>query len=1005
MENNKNEQDPLLSYFTDMDHLRSEFSKRVNNELPNKKIFSIYGVGGVGKSSLLKMFRLNCKSDGIPVALVSGEDAKSPVEILLGWADDLKDDGIKMPSFWKTMDHYRSTLAKVGEKSKKQPIADIASKAASKTAETASGALIGAAVGSIFPVIGTAIGSAVGGIIGGMGADALIDALRGQGFAKEDIDLILDPSKKLTTDFMSDLNGKSKGRVIVLMLDTFEQLDALDNWMCNFAQSISENILLVIAGREALNWDKQWNGWLAQTEIFSLEPMNTDNVRVLVNRYYSTMVGGEPDLKQVDAIVKFARGLPVVVTSAVRLWVKYKQDFDFETAKSEVIGDLIQRLREGIPLSMFPLLQAAAAVRWFNKPILRIVSGSQNIDADYEELRRFPFVKSSKQGLRLHDSVREILDESFFSDDVEQYIVQHKRAAKYFDEKINAAEDEDMDSVFLEYLYHQICSDEKSGVTLFQSAAEELSQQRLVNRLQILVNDTSNFPLKTVNGKLWVEYYSAKLAAWETRWKTAEEILIKIVDQKKADPKLRAYALSDLGYEWARWQHLGKDGGIEKAIKVLTESLELVPLDFHLSGSYSSLAHVFQYMGDWDNSIICLEKANNYYQVENNYYGIAKNVADQVVMNWHIGDVKKIHKILVAAQPALSNLPENSHSKALVFQYATIRLLTGRYTECENVAKKSLSIATELGLIRERLEPIRWLAWTCALQSKFEDAIYYCNEHFAITDKMGEYYIKDAGHGHEIFGIVLALQGNYRDAENHLMKSLNIKEQVNETLWRTVTFVRLGSLGEMRGDWNAALNFYKQSLNSSQVKQKYFHTEALTGLLRAKSHLGQYEDDEFTSIVMEAEMMATQYEFNDHLASIRLTQGIIENNQPKKLILYQNALIYGLRYNRFLLDEVLTGRELGTCLSPIISDCLENKEVGLDVLKKLKEWWITSNNNTGYETHDTVTPISEGVSLLDAEKLARKHEPGDGASQKTVLEQLDAAIEKFGNLKSNPNEN
>ena len=196
MEDDRNEQDPLLDYFTDMDHLRNEFATRINSKRPNKKIFSIYGVGGVGKSSLFKMFRLSCKSSGIPVALVSGEDAKSSVNILHGWAEDLRTDGIKVSTFLKTLEHYRVILVKVGEKSKKKPIVDIASKAASKTAETASGALIGAAIGSIFPGIGTAIGSAVGGIIGGMGADALIDTLHGQGFEKEDIDLILDPSKK-----------------------------------------------------------------------------------------------------------------------------------------------------------------------------------------------------------------------------------------------------------------------------------------------------------------------------------------------------------------------------------------------------------------------------------------------------------------------------------------------------------------------------------------------------------------------------------------------------------------------------------------------------------------------------------------------------------------------------------------------------------------------------------------------------------------------------------------
>jgi hypothetical protein len=65
----------LLSYFTDMEYLRSMFKEYVSAEKLPKRLIVLHGVGGVGKSSLLRMFRLHCKREKIPVALVSGGDA------------------------------------------------------------------------------------------------------------------------------------------------------------------------------------------------------------------------------------------------------------------------------------------------------------------------------------------------------------------------------------------------------------------------------------------------------------------------------------------------------------------------------------------------------------------------------------------------------------------------------------------------------------------------------------------------------------------------------------------------------------------------------------------------------------------------------------------------------------------------------------------------------------------------------------------------------------------
>jgi len=79
----------------------------------------IHGVGGVGKSSLLRMFRLHCKHEKVPVALASGDDAKSALDVLARWTDDCKADGVVFLSSNKTFEHYHAIQAQVDEQARK----------------------------------------------------------------------------------------------------------------------------------------------------------------------------------------------------------------------------------------------------------------------------------------------------------------------------------------------------------------------------------------------------------------------------------------------------------------------------------------------------------------------------------------------------------------------------------------------------------------------------------------------------------------------------------------------------------------------------------------------------------------------------------------------------------------------------------------------------------------------------------------------------------------------
>jgi hypothetical protein len=205
-------------------------------------------------------------------------------------------------------------------------------------------------------------------------------------------------------------------------------------------------------------------------------------------------------------------------------------------------------------------------------------------------------------------------------------------------------------------------------------------------------------------------------------------------------------------------------------------------------------------------------------------------------------------------------------------------------------------------------------------------------------------------------------------------------------------------LYELKHNWGMALEHYDRSLHLG-IGRWENECEALVGGCRVHCQLGSFGS--IPARADEAEKSAQEHEYNDHLASLRLSQGHMawDGRIPEwgtgfeaALRYYQQALIYALRYNRFLLDEVLWGGGIATPLEPIIPACLERGEEGCRMLIALRDWWRTGVNDIGVPRPDTISPISEGIRLVEAEHIAREREPGDGSSQVTVVKKIEQAL-------------
>jgi len=970
----QSEDDELKKYFTNVEYLLTYFKDIVTaRSLPNRLLI-IHGVGGVGKSSLLKMFRLLCKEQNILVVLVSGDEAKTPVDILCGFAKDLTDNQVELSSFYKTLEHYRAIQLKVNQE------ANNIGKAMKYTAKTT--IKVASSTLGVGPVVD---------VLDKMNTDALMDWLRGI-LSPSDLDIFLDPVEKLTEDFLGDVMSVVDQHRLVVMLDTYEQMIAHEEWIHVLVRRLPTNVLIIISGREMPStvWDRAWPGWMTQARVEELRPLSADDMRKLVRRYYALMRGDKPNPTQVEEIIGFARGLPLVVTTAVRLWVKYGVE-DFRTVKPQVAADLVDRLMEGVPEKIHPLLEGAASVRWFNKEVLRAVTGQNVVEADYGELRRFSFIRSRAEGFALHDVVREIMDDNLKAQDPERHKMLHKNAAVYFKTKSVGITGEDKNRITLEQLYHHFQANEEEGILLFRNVCEELTRTRQIHQLRVIISEVNGYSSMCEANKLWQHYYAAHILYLEGKMQEAEMQFEAITGNTQAKSQLKAYALCDLGFILTRWERLGQPIGIEKATNVLEQSLDLIPIDLHLANGLFRLARVYEYQGKWDRAIAYIERARQFFEQSKNNLGMV--YANNELHATYVlqGEWKGMFTVQASSTAMLSTIPEHSYLKAMILGYWTWAWpLAGRCYAAERNVRESLAIVKRLENISVLPTYLRNLGLVLGMQRRYNEANTCFVESIDIAKSLGTDFLENWATSMGFFGMILTQQGHYDKAEECLDKCLAIKEEIGDNLGIPEVLVWKGALHKARQEWEAAINCYDRSLDWRWTERHYCESEALVNICRIKYQQRVFDD--ILPLVVEAEQLAQKHEYNNHLAALHMTLGHIAwngsiNNFGTGFEVaknhYQKSLIYALRFNRFLLDEML---------EELIAYCCERDNKGRKMLATLKKFWQAGYNNVGTCNSDTVSSLPEDVSLFEAERLARKYEPGDGNKQTIVVKQIEHAL-------------
>src|SRR6266567_6248252 len=978
----------LERFYTDSEYALQIFEQLVNAPNLPKRLLVIHGIGGVGKSTLLKMYGFSCRRHRIPSALVASEEAPSPVDVLADWAQHLNREGSTLPVFQKTLTHYRAIQAKVEAEVEKASQAK--SQLAGTLGKTAAKTAIGVAAGFI-PIFGPLVSA-----VGGESADAFADWLRGF-LSKPDVELYLDPATRLDNDFLSDLANAATRQRIVLMTDTYEQMTALDHWMRELARRLSKNVLLVIASRTVPSWDRFWQDWMGKAEIVEVKEMTPDDVRTLVHRYYTYVRTGDPDSKQVEAIVEFARGLPMVATTVVQLWVKYGVE-DFQTVRPQVVADLVDRLLEGVPNAMRPAFEAAAVLRYFNVDALGAMLDKGNAEELYAELWRWPFIRPRREGFAVHATMRAMMNEALQVRAPDRFGILHERAAAYYEARLEKSTGDERERYTLEILYHSINADEENGLLRFQELAEELAGYRLANRLRVLLNDVNTYPLTTENSRLWREYYNARLTHLEAQFVEAEEVYQVIAENDQVEPKLRAYGLCDWGSILCRRERLRQPGGEEKAVRVLESSLKMgVATDAKMAMSWVYLSDIYIAKCDMGKALSYLEEPRTFFNKRSDYLGLLAVLEYERRVYARLGKLRKTLDVEEAMWKIYVTAGEPPYLRTRVSP-TWEKLWAGFYAEHEKELRSALNITRSSRDQEYLCEKTRDLACGLGLQGKCAEAQAAAEESLSLAYSLGSAGEQEVFGALTIYGIVCFKCGELNRAEKYLMQSITIGQKLyahNDT-----ALLRLATVYEVLKDYKKAQHSYQLAQTEAHpLSRHYYEGGALTGLVRVKCALSDYPA--IPPLWSEAEQLAQRYEYNDYFTSLYLTRGhlIWDGFIPEwgsgfdlTFRYYQLALIHALRFNRFLLDEALSGGGQGTPLYPIVQNSVEHGEEGQRMLVTLRDWWQNGINDIGVPRLDTISPVPEGISLIEAERIARNREPGDGLVQRDVVEQINMAL-------------
>ena len=188
----------------------------------------------------------------------------------------------------------------------------------------------------------------------------------------------------------------------LLLLDHYEVFRLMDTWLRQvLVPSLPRGVRLALAGREP-----PVAGWFASSADFRSVPLGplSDGAAIAMLERLGVPAG------EASRLNRIARGHPLALTLAAASIVEHPE-LELEDAATGRVVDELARLylAEVDDQVSRRALEAACVVRRTTQPLLGAMLDVDDASPAFDRLRELPFVDTGRDGLVVHDAVREAI--------------------------------------------------------------------------------------------------------------------------------------------------------------------------------------------------------------------------------------------------------------------------------------------------------------------------------------------------------------------------------------------------------------------------------------------------------------------------------------------------------------------------------------------------------------------------------------------------------------------
>ena len=516
-------------------------------------ILSVFGQGGVGKTTLLKQFRKIASENNFATALSNDEETSVP-KVMARLAQQFENQGHKLEKFSERYKVYRQKKQELeSDPEAPQGFSAFLGQAVAKG---------GLRLAKEVPVAGAAMDFVdTDAFASQAGEWASFVAKRLTN--KDEVRLVQEPLEVLTPLFLKEIGEIVDNSDIALFFDTYERTDDfLDSWLLDIFDgrygNIPANILFIVAGRQELD-KNHWANCEGLIARFPLEPFTEDEAREYLKQK------GISDEQVIKVILELSGCFPLLVAT---LAAEVPQD-PIQIGDSS--GTAVERFLKWVDDDKRKEVALDAAIPLcINEDILVQLQGEEEGKALFNWLKEMPFVNERHDGWAYHDVVRTQMLRYKRRLSLQGWAELHGKLADYYHNLRNSLQlsedkiwlDETWFIYTLEVTYHRLCESPHRYLSValneFLVALKNKPQfnqpqfnHRFVEKILKAGKDADSREVKH-----WGDKLVGGLKAFEEKhYEQALFMFTALVEFPEIEVKSRVVALSWRGFTYGLMKH------------------------------------------------------------------------------------------------------------------------------------------------------------------------------------------------------------------------------------------------------------------------------------------------------------------------------------------------------------------------------------------------------------------------------------------------------------------